>query len=288
MRVTVLIENTTDSELACEFGLSLYIEAEGKKILLDAGATGAFAENAEKLGVDLSAVDAAVLSHGHSDHSDGFPVFLDGNQTAEVWAMEDVFRPHFVMHGDSRDYIGVSDLLAEKYRNRFHLIGGTEAVEIYPGIFLVPHGEEDLKPFGERVRMEVPADGGGKDGPDFAWDDFSHELSLVCRTEKGLVILNSCSHGGIQNILEDVKHALPEEKPWAFIGGLHMKGGSPNPMFCLFKEQEIQKIAQQVRRSGLTKIWTGHCTGEMGFRLMEKYLPERMMNRFTSGTVIEI
>ena len=55
MKVTVLIENTAPegSDLAFEPGLSLYIEYNGKKILLDAGISGDFAANAEKLGVDL-------------------------------------------------------------------------------------------------------------------------------------------------------------------------------------------------------------------------------------------
>ena len=48
MKIYTLIENTTcDDNLACEHGLSLYIEADGQRILFDAGQTGAFADNAE-------------------------------------------------------------------------------------------------------------------------------------------------------------------------------------------------------------------------------------------------
>jgi hypothetical protein len=50
MKVWTLIENTTTHEdLACEHGLSLYIEAAGLRILFDAGQTGAFADNARHL-----------------------------------------------------------------------------------------------------------------------------------------------------------------------------------------------------------------------------------------------
>ena len=55
--IKVLIENTTDSNLKCEHGLSLYIEYKNKKVLLDAGSTCAFAENTDKMGVDLEEVD---------------------------------------------------------------------------------------------------------------------------------------------------------------------------------------------------------------------------------------
>ena len=54
MRVVTLIENTACCpEFTCEHGLSFYIETGSHRILFDAGQTGAFAQNAEKLGVDL-------------------------------------------------------------------------------------------------------------------------------------------------------------------------------------------------------------------------------------------
>ncbi len=69
IRVAVLIENTSDGSLAAEHGLSLFIEYKGKRILLDAGSSGAFYGNAAALGISLSGLDAYVLSHGHYDHS---------------------------------------------------------------------------------------------------------------------------------------------------------------------------------------------------------------------------
>lgn len=64
-------------DLQTEHGLSLYIETAGHKVLFDTGATDRFLENAEKLGVDLTAVDTLVLSHGHYDHTGGVKVFLE-------------------------------------------------------------------------------------------------------------------------------------------------------------------------------------------------------------------
>lgn len=76
MKIKVLMDNISSGELAGEWGLSILIEYEGRKILLDTGASGAFAENAEKMGIDLAEVDFAVLSHAHYDHSDGMEAFL--------------------------------------------------------------------------------------------------------------------------------------------------------------------------------------------------------------------
>lgn len=50
MIAKVLIDNLTNSELLCEWGLSFYIEQNKKKILLDTGSSEKFAENAKKWG----------------------------------------------------------------------------------------------------------------------------------------------------------------------------------------------------------------------------------------------
>ena len=86
MIITVLSENLTSSDkLGSEHGLSLYIETETHKILFDTGASGLFAENAGKLGVDLAKVDLAVISHGHYDHGGGLKTFLGINNRAKIY-----------------------------------------------------------------------------------------------------------------------------------------------------------------------------------------------------------
>ena len=86
MRITVLIENSAPEGLVAEHGLSFYLEYRGGRYLLDAGESGAFLLNAQRLGVDLSRVEAAALSHGHYDHGDGFTAFFRVNRTAQIHA----------------------------------------------------------------------------------------------------------------------------------------------------------------------------------------------------------
>ena len=121
MRIHVLAENTTcRDDLAAEHGLSLLIEACGRRLLFDTGASGVFADNAARMGLDLSTVDAAVLSHGHYDHGGGLARFLEINDHAPVYMNERAFSDCW--HGEDH-YIGIDQAL--RGNPRISLTGDT-------------------------------------------------------------------------------------------------------------------------------------------------------------------
>lgn len=96
MKFSFLIENKTDHPgVVAEHGLSIYIEAHGKKILFDTGESGLFAQNAKAMKVDLSEVDLAVISHGHYDHAGGVPTFCEINDRAPVYIHKNAFRKSY-------------------------------------------------------------------------------------------------------------------------------------------------------------------------------------------------
>ena len=91
MQVTALIENNRvegRDDLCPEFGLSLHVEVNGSKILFDMGSSAAFASNAKVLGIDISDVDVAVVSHHHFDHGGGLERFFELNDQAAVFLRE--------------------------------------------------------------------------------------------------------------------------------------------------------------------------------------------------------
>ena len=72
MRWTVLSDNRSNNcRLSTEHGLSIFLETEKYRILLDTGASDLFIKNAEMLSIDLGSVDYVFISHGHSDHAGG-------------------------------------------------------------------------------------------------------------------------------------------------------------------------------------------------------------------------
>lgn len=285
MKIYVLIENTTDSNLQCEHGLSLYIEYKGQQILLDAGSTEVFAENAKQMGVDLAAVDMAFLSHGHYDHSGGFGAFIGANESAPVYGMGSAMGRYASTSGGVMHEIGVPDAVKEVLKERMTAVD--KVAKIAPGITLVPHSaaSDKLAVIGEKAGLyrEVKAQ-------ESSWlpDDFAHEMSVVFETNAGLVICNSCSHGGVQNIVEEVKNALPGKKIYAYVGGLHMKGRKDGEEICIYSEEEVKALAEYIQATGIEVLLTGHCTGEPAIALLEKHLEQGQLMRLCTGTVYDL
>ncbi len=277
IKVTVLIENTSESTLACEHGLSLFIEFGGKRILLDAGSSEAFGENAEKLGISLTGLDAYVLSHGHYDHSGGFDYIFRRDPEAKVYARKEALDEYFSAGGGLHE-ISVPKNAAVQ-RERFIFTEGFK--EILPQIYLVPHHTEGLELIGEKSGLYK------KRGEVILPDDFSHEQSLVIDKEEGLVIFNSCSHGGAINIIREAKAALGQKQIYAYIGGLHMKGRKDGMEICAFSEAEIEELCGVFINENVRKIYTGHCTGVPGFEKLKSRLGERV-ERLTTGLVFSL
>ena len=68
MKITALVENRTNTGMKTAHGLALFIETGKHKLLFDLGPDETLFENAKRKGVDLSAVDTVIISHGHRDH----------------------------------------------------------------------------------------------------------------------------------------------------------------------------------------------------------------------------
>lgn len=277
MNIKVLIENTTNSDLIAEHGLSLFIEYNEKKYLLDAGQTGAFLNNATKRNIPVANADYCVLSHGHYDHAGGFLPFLNENPTAKIYAMEQAKEIYYSGTSENLHEIGIPKELLTKYENSFLYI--KKITQLDKDVYLIPHSTLGLEKIGERSKLYKQCNG------ELLPDDFAHELSLVFDTPLGLIIFNSCSHAGIRNIIEEVKLVLPDKEIYAFLGGLHMRGLRNKEEYCTFSEEEIAKIADYLKQTGIKKLYTGHCTGKPGIQLLEKYLGE-IIEPLTTGKEI--
>lgn len=264
MKLYALIENTTTHEnMHTEHGLSLYIETKNHRILFDAGQSGIFTENAEKLGVDLTKVDFVILSHGHYDHSGGLLRFLECNKTAPIYLSRRAFTP---VYNAEEKFIGVDPKLQESDR----LIYVDDLLQIDEGITLyscngnaVPYPADN---FGLTIKTEaglVP-------------DNFRHEQYLLLEEDGKKVLISGCSHKGILNITEWFK-------PDVLIGGFHFMKLDP----AVSHDAAVLQNAAETLLAHDTTYYTCHCTGVDQFAFLKDRMGDRL-HYFASGDVIEL
>lgn len=293
MKINILIENTIQNELVVDFkqqlakehGLSIFIEHNDKKILLDAGSSSAFIDNAKIMNINIAEADFCVLSHGHYDHSSGFGEYLNQNPDKKVYAMEEISGEYYSASGGNLHFIGVPEDVYPKYKDNFCLV--KEITKIDEGVYIVPHNYSinninEFSKIGERAKLYKKVDN------EYVADDFSHELSLVVDTDEGLVVFNSCSHSGVVSIINEVREYFGKDKKVvAFVGGLHMKGKINAEEICTFSENEIKAMVNFLEENNVEKLYTGHCTGVVGYKLIKKYMGEKADYIYT-GKEIEI
>lgn len=278
MKIQVLIDNIASCcgsrKLFGEWGLSVYVEFEGKRYLLDTGASHLFAKNAGVMGVDLSKIDMGVLSHAHFDHSDGMARFFALNKTAPFYlrkgAGENCYHAHkllgrFTYH----EYIGIHKGFLKRFTDRIRFAEGD--VQIAPNVYLVSHKTPGLEAIGERAHLSV------KENGKYRYDSFDHEQSLVFDTPKGLFVMNSCSHGGADNIVKEIEATFPGKKIYAILGGFHL---------FRYKDEVVRAFAERLRELDVQKIYTGHCTGNRAFEILREVLGDRA-EQMRCGLTIE-
>lgn len=257
MKIVTLVENTAVSEqFLPEHGLSLYLETDGCKILFDMGQSDVFAANAEILGIDLSQVDFAVLSHGHYDHGGGLRAFLQINSKAPVYIHKTAFGAHY---NGTEKYIGLDPELMNERR----LIFTEGTVSITPQIVLTDcnHLNWDNDSYGLNRR----------EGDAFQPDAFRHEQYLQITEGRKRILLSGCSHKGILHIAQYFQ-------PDVLFGGFHLN-----------KVEDAQMLRETARKllAVNTRYYTGHCTGNQQFLTMKAIMGDRL-EKMPTGTVIEV
>jgi 7,8-dihydropterin-6-yl-methyl-4-(beta-D-ribofuranosyl)aminobenzene 5'-phosphate synthase len=279
MKVTVLVENTAsrDGRLAGEHGLSLHVVLGSQVLLHDAGASGLFADNAAALGIDLSRVDFAVLSHGHYDHGGGLARFLEANERAPVYLARSAMDPHYAGLPLARREVGVKPDALERFRDRLRFVD--DDAEVSAGVHLVTNiGRTHPwvafnRSLGSRREGQVVA------------DDLSHELAMVVELPDGIAVFTGCGHRGVLNMVDAARTRLPGRPIHAVIGGFHL-GGVPKTRRYVEPDGSVRRVGEGLLERGVQMTWTGHCTGERAGQVLKDVMGDRM-GFLRTGLVIE-
>lgn len=256
MEIVSLVENTSRCGLVVEHGLSLFIRLDdGRSVLFDMGQDRLFYDNAVSLGVDLSKVGVAVLSHGHYDHGGGLGVFLEQNSLAKVYVNNHAFEPHFSLRDEGLKYIGLDVSLKGNSR----IVSCQDQVQIGEGMTLFAGVDgASFCPTGNRLLFS---------GDGSVNDDFCHEQNLIVREGDNVVLFAGCAHSGIINIIRKAKEVAGSRVTHVFAGMHLVKSG-----LDIGSEQKfISDLAEELLGFGC-KYFTMHCTGVPQYEMLKSVM----------------
>jgi 7,8-dihydropterin-6-yl-methyl-4-(beta-D-ribofuranosyl)aminobenzene 5'-phosphate synthase len=259
IKITTLTENTANYGFLAEWGLSMLVEVEGLKILIDSGLSFSAVYNAQIMGIDLSSIDRIVLSHGHADHIGGLRDVLRIKREVGVIAHPDIWTSKYTRRDghEEGEYIGIpfSREELESQGARFNLT----RVPVRISENVTTTGEVPMLSGYEKIEDNLFVKEEGILNPDPLADD----LALVIDSEFGLVVISGCAHRGIVNTLRHAQSITGKELVYAAIGGTHLFRASA---------ERIEKTIADLKDMGLQKLGASHCTGfRASARLAEEF-----------------
>jgi 7,8-dihydropterin-6-yl-methyl-4-(beta-D-ribofuranosyl)aminobenzene 5'-phosphate synthase len=275
LSVTALSENTAGmGDLLAEWGLSLLVETDEVKILLDTGTSATAVHNSDSLGIDLTKIDKIVLSHGHSDHTGGLrDVLRRIKKDVDIIAHPDIWQIKYDRReGKPERYIGIpfQQTALESLGARFLL--SREPVKLSNNIWTT--GEIPMVTDFEAVDPKLFVKENSSWKPDPVMDD----RGLVIKTSEGLVVILGCAHRGMINTIYHAREITGVSSIYGVIGGSHLISAS---------EEHLWQTINTLRELDVKKLALCHCTDLPAISVLAQEFGERFIF-MKSGSRIEL
>ncbi|MCR5124436.1 MAG: MBL fold metallo-hydrolase [Treponema sp.] len=266
MRIINLVENELgDSGCEAAHGLSFYVETENHKLLFDSSPSELVIRNAQKLGVDLSAIDTVILSHGHYDHSGGILPFVEINPRAKIYMQRNAGGEYYAFDGEEKGYryIGIDKKILSL--SQVQLLKGDTKLDDELQLFTVDQRTWPLPSTNKRLRELC-------DGQ-YIQDEFHHEQNLLLTAGGKKILFCGCAHNGILNVMETLERKFGNAMlPDLVIGGFHLMKRTE---FSEADTSEITEIANRLKNYK-AHFATCHCTGLPVFIQMKEIMGEQL------------
>ena len=240
IKFTILSENRDNDIYKGESGLSVYLEINGNRFLLDTGYSSLFLENAAKLGIDVDNLDMVVFTHGHSDHTNGVAHLSPGKK---IIIHPEGFKERYSKR--KKEYVGFPMSL-EELKEKHDVLLSREAIEFIDGVYF-------LVEIPMNVDFEMNGNFSTTLDAALTQKDYTEDDSgIAIKTDEGLVVMTGCGHRGVCNTIEHAKIVTGEDRIFAVLGGFHLRD--------LEKQKIIlDKTIEYLIDNNVKHLYLGHC-----------------------------
>jgi len=274
LRLIVLVENRPGRGCAAAHGFAAWLEIGDVVVLVDTGPDpDLLASNARVLGLDLSRVEAVVLSHGHDDHSGGLPAVVDARRGRPLAVVMHpaATRPRYSRRTGTARFIGMPEASQAAMKAAgVTVVPSAQPTCVLPGVWVtgaIPRRHVDAS----EAHLVLDVEGRQTDPLD---DD----QAVVVDTMHGLAVICGCAHAGIVNTLDLISEVRPNVSFALVVGGLHL--GSADPA-------AISRIGECLLKRRVGRCILGHCTGERAKLILTEQLGDKLTT-LTCGSRLEI
>lgn len=272
--VTAIIENTSNKPgFYAEHGLSMLVEIfsedEMTKILMDAGqSTFAFLNNVKRLKIDITDIDAIIISHGHFDHTGALlDILRKISKKIHIIGHPNIFDKKYAKHQRVR-YIGVPFSKDDLMHTGILTLTKTP-VKVAPSACTTGEiNRISYSPLSNKLLI--------KKNETLVKDELFDDQALIVNKTEGLVIIAGCAHSGIINTIFHAQKLTNREEVIGVIGGFHLAESAP---------EVIEETVKVVKTLNLKVIAPCHCTGFLAQKIFSDNLEGFKL--FNTGTTLK-
>ena len=245
-------------------------------LLFDTGLSpDAMVTNADRLGIDLTQVQAVIMSHGHFDHAGGLAGLAErGTRTLPMVLHPYVWTPRrMAVPGNPRIELPTLSRRALTAEG-FDVIERRQPSLLVDGCVLITGEIDRTTDFEHGMPPTHQAWNGSSWEPDPLI--IADQALVVHLRDRGLIVLTGCGHAGAINIVRHAQRLTGINQLHALMGGLHLSGPAFEPV--------IAPTVAALHAAKPQLLVAGHCTGWKAQHALAAALPDAWIPSSTGSS----